>query len=359
MGACGDNPDPAPETLPVAWVGEHIEVATELDLTDYCPGTLPRLDRHMGALKEVYEVPADYVVRYNLFPPPRPTFGCLKGVVACFHDDTAYATDAFEVHELVHAVSSIYDGMPRFFEEGAASYWGYAVPADDSDLDIREVLDKNWTGGMGDNEYALAAHFISYIVYTHGHSSYLALLRNTSGHQTRAEFETSFEKSLGVSLAEAIDDYEEVWPYCDTRATQQWFDECAQPPITLSRGDRRNFDLDISCANPEVVGPSSRLSLGETPRIWLDMTLEVESNNHDITFERPAMGEANTVIMEVKRCDTACGTVMKKRWTMTPDDVDDTSMYNIGPSPGRYVVRVSRNADDPGPVRFEWSAGGV
>jgi hypothetical protein len=353
IGACSDDV----ERPPVVWKGEHVEVGTDLDLDAWCPGTLPRLDSHVGALKGLFEAPEDLVVSYNLYPHPISDHDvCPDIALGCILKGTESAiatTDLLHDHELVHAVWADRN-IPHFFEEGAATYWGGALSADFRGLTVRGVLDKHWSSPMGRREYALAGHFTSYMVHTYGVESHIALRRETSKAQSRKDFERAFERTMGLTLEEAIDDYEEQWPYCDVEATRSSFLDCGRPAITLSPGEKMYFDLDISCSNPEVVGPSTRASLDSAPRIWLDITIELETSIEDITFDLPDMDEPNTIAVDVKRCDTNCGDVMRKTWRMKPNMTEEPSVYNLYASPGRYTVRVSRAADDPGPVRFTW-----
>lgn len=350
-GACRDE---GAERPPIVWQGEHIQVGTDLDLDAWCPGTLPRLDDYVGTLKEIFEAPEDHYVTYYLYPPPVSDYACEGRFFACYTEGAVFASDLLNTHEIVHAVSAAHGKMPHFFEEGAASYWGYAFPDDFRGLDIREVLEDHWSGGMSVAEYALAGHFSSYLIHTHGMTSYRALLRGTTKGQSRAQFEEVFEQAMGSTLDEAIDDYESEWPYCDVAAMQRNFHDCEQPAVKLPAGEFETFDLDISCADPEVVGPSTPGGSDDVPRIWRDLTLELETGTHDIWFEVPALGEPNTVRMDIKRCDTRCGEVMDNTRRLEPDRMNNPNQFRTKLTPGRYVVRVSRAADDPGPVRFGW-----
>jgi hypothetical protein len=160
-----------------------------------------------------------------------------------------------------------------------------------------------------------------------------------------------------MTLDDAIDDYEERWPYCDVSAAQSSFYECAQPAQAIASGATVEFDLDISCMDPEVIGPSSLVSEDGVPRIWREITIEVERSEYTVTFDVPELGEPNTVALEVKRCDTDCGVVMFNSRELRPDGTGVDTHFNVFSMtllPGRYVLRVSRAADDPGPVRFTW-----
>ncbi|MBP6704348.1 MAG: hypothetical protein KA385_12620 [Vicinamibacteria bacterium] len=350
--ACRDNDEERP---PIVWTGEHVQVGTDLDLDAWCPGTLPRLDSYVGTLKTLFEVPDDHVVTYYLYPSPVTDYACQGRYLACFTQGAVFTSDLLDTHELVHAVSAVYRAIPHFFEEGAASYWGHAFPADFRGLDIRDVLDEYWSSGLPNSGYALAGHFMSYLVHTYGMERYLALLRTSNRQQSREDFEQAFEKTMGNTLDDAIDDYEAQWPYCDVTATARSLHDCEQPAIKLPPGEWMNFDLDISCVDPEVVGPSTPGGSGDGPRIWRDLTVDVETETQNIKFDIPELGEPNTVIMDIKRCDTRCGDVMLNRWRLTPNHViGNPNEFLIKLKAGRYVVRVSRAVDDPGPVHFGW-----
>lgn len=350
VGACGD--DSTPPRPPIVWTGAHVQVGTDLDLGEWCPGTLSRLDAYAGALKELFVAPRDHVITYYLYPPPLTEHDLCEGNRACHVKGAIFTTELFDAHELVHGVSSAHGSMPHFFEEGAAAYWGQTDDVKFADLDLREALDEHWSGGADPFVYALAVHFTSYLVHTYGREPYAALLQRASREQSRAEFARTFERVLGVTLDEAIDDYEARWPSCGTWATHSSFYECARPATRLAPDDWTEFDLDLSCADPEVVGPSALGFADGVARIWRDLTIEVETAEQTILFDIPAPGEPNTVLLEIKRCDTFCGDA--STWRAAPNNADDPNLYVLGGAPGRYILRVSRAAEDPGPVRFRW-----
>ncbi|MDC0669355.1 hypothetical protein [Nannocystis radixulma] len=344
-----------PERPPIVWVGDHVQVGTDLDIDDWCPGTLPLLDSHAGRLRELFDVPADHVINYYLYPTAVDQHGCLEKSVACFvPDEGVVTTDLFELHEIVHAVQLTYGGMPHFFAEGGASYWGWHPGGDIRGLDIREFLDKHWSTGLGERGYALAANFTAYLVHANGMEPYVALLKASDRNQTRASFEKAFEQAMGMTLDEAIADYDTLWAwkYCDGLATQYWSHACAQPGLSIPPGTETYFDLDISCADPEVAGPSLRVSFDGIPTIWRDITVEFSSENQFFQFEAPMDGESGTATVEIRPCTTDCTVALTStvRWSLGPDG--EASFPSV--IPGRSVIRVSRAADDPGPVRFRW-----
>lgn len=342
---CGDDAEP----LPSAWKGQHVEIRTDLDLGAWCPGTLPRLDRQVGVLKDLFEVPDEYLVTYYLYPPSSSDYPC--DAHACSNQDAVFTVDLPDPHEIVHAVSSAHGDMPNFFEEGAASYWGASQYADFQGLDIREVLDASWSTRMtSPREYALAAHFTSYLVHTHGLAPYITLLQSTTEDQTREAFEAAFELSLGLTLDEALDAYLEQQPYCTVESARTWPLACSQPGVTLATGEWTLLDLDISCDDPEVIGPT-RAEFGwvSAPRIFREITIESERVSNRVVMDFPGPEASDGVEVELKRCDTDCDKVMFN-WQRIQPGIENVWLI----PPGRYVLRVSRPADDPGPVRLRW-----
>lgn len=349
-----------PERPPIIWGGDHVQVGTDLDLNNWCPGTLPLLDSHVRLLKEVFDVPADHVVTYYLYPPPITDYACpeFEGFVtgACFLPDerAVFATDLFDLHEIVHAVQWAHGGMPHVFSEGAATYWGGGGDPDALGLEIRALLDDAWSGRLGSRGYSLAAKFTAYLIHVNGPEPYAELLKATSWNQSRPDFEKVFEQAMGMTLDDAIADYatNTDWWYCNVAATQYWFYACSNPGLVLPPGGETYFDLDISCADPKVAGPSSRVSIDGTPRLWTDITVEFDGMNQIFEFDTPMGGESSSVLVEIKSCATDCSLVQDstKRWNPGLDGDD----FFTSVLPGRNVVRVSRAADDPGPVRFRW-----
>ena len=346
--ACAEDPPP-----PIVWEGAHVQVGTDLDLAEWCPGTLTRLDDFTGAIKQLFEVPDTHLVQYYVYPPPLSAHEVCPGdALGCAIDTAVHTTELFHPHEVVHAVSEAHGGMPYFFEEGAATYWGKDPPPTRFwGLDMREVLDTHWSKrSMGRRGYALAANFTAYLFRAHGLEAYQSLVRDTSWGQSRAQFEVVFADIYGVSLDEAIEDYEENWPYCEIADREAPFYECSRPATVLT--GKTEFDLDISCADPEVVGPSDRLGEGEA-RIWRDLTVEIVSDLTGVAFSAPALAEPNTVIVQVTACDSDCSG--NATFTLVPDGTGietHSNWFVFDTLPGRHVIRVSRAADDPGPVRF-------
>jgi hypothetical protein len=364
------------EPPPVVWEGEHVHIATELDLNEWCAGSLSRLDAYTGAVKDLLEAPSDYTVTYALLDPPVSDPGpCPKQARACVFDDLVLTADLPDDHEVVHAVTSAHDSLPTVFEEGGASYWGGIRRRPDlRGLDLREVLEAWNSRYLTPGEYALMAHFTSYLVHTQGRERYAGLLRESHRAQGRSSFESTFERTFGLSLEDALEDYDLSWPYCRVEATQSSFFACAEPALTLVGGHPVEIDFDISCGHPQVVGPG--VDRDGTLKIWQDVAIELEDPKYLQVVELlEPYDPPEGLSISVKRCDTDCANVEMFSNDLVPSTFSE-DLYGVGderlalrgwrftgqasgrPSqawePGRYAVRVSRDADDPGRVRIRW-----
>ncbi len=138
------------------------------------------------------------------------------------------------------------------------------------------------------------------------------------------------------------------------------FHTCARDPDAVLSEEAVSFDLDVSCANPEVVGPRADGS-GAT-RIWVDLVLEVvgpdgsdQARLNHLTFEDPGGGDSGSVQLMVRKCDSDCAAVAGTRQTFVPFVGDaEPGVWVFQLPPGRYIARVSRDANSPGRVRFRW-----
>lgn len=360
MTGCGDDllPGDVPKP-PIVWEGDHVRVGTDLDLDEWCGGSLPRLDAYAGAVMDLFD---DHgVVTYYLFEPPVSELGvCPPRGAACaisIDDEGVVLTDELpDDHEVVHVVghTGTIETMPHFFEEGGASYWGGQRGRPDArGVDVRELIDTHWEGGMNGREYAAAAHFTSHLVDTYGVDSYVKLRNASFWLQSRGEFERTFLQVIGAPLDEALDDYEER-PYCPFEATRSSFYECAgDVDYYIAAGAEVLVDVDVSCSNSQVIGPAK---LGTEPdRIWRDLVVEIEDSSNYVVFEEPELGEANSVAVQIKRCATECFEVWTNTKTLLPRGTpQEPDFFVFDLLPGRYVVRVSRDVGDPGRVRFRW-----
>jgi hypothetical protein len=345
------------ELPPIVWEGEHVRVGTDLEIGEWCPGTLTYVDDFAGAVAAKLEIDRE-PFNYYVYPPPlREHDVCSERAIGCWSRGAVFATTMPETHEIVHGVDAGEGLMPLPFEEGAATYFGGYPPlitVDYTELDIREELDVYWHEPFGEKRYALFGHFTSYLIHTHGLEPYVALTHTTKLRTARAAFDAAFEAAYGLPLDEAMDDYEANWPYCPVEALQSSFFECEREPIVIDGPDPEPFSFDISCGDPQVVGPDPNVN--DVQKLWSTATIEFAGpgSYHNLKVEQPGVGEWNSAEIEFKRCDTDCGAVWHNMHVVRPAGLDAAApnWFTFDAEPGRYVMRVSRNADDPGPVVF-------
>ena len=350
---------------PIVWEGEHVQVGTELDLDHWCPGNLTYMDEYVGALQELYGVSLDAPVAYYLLEPPISQHDvCPPEAIACLEGDAVATTWLPHEHELVHAVARTHGNSPHFFEEGAATYFGTTDinrNVDYSLVGVRDRLAAHWEQGLDARGYALAAHFAAYLVDTYSMEAYLSMLRQSWRTQSRSSFEGTFEQTIGVTLDEAIDDYEKNWPFCHLEGTYSSALQCSKPAIQIRDEELVEFDLDMSCADPEVIGPVEDRNYGRV--LWRDFVVEVdEPLIVNVELELPE-GPPKGLTMIIKPCGTHCRDIEGNIWILDDYTFSENIWQIADPPvpgwwvnlyPGRYVMRVMKDADDPGPVRFQF-----
>ena len=323
------------------------------------------MDQYVGALQDLYGVSLNAPVSYYVLEPPISQHGvCPPEAVACLEGDAVVTTWLPHKHELVHAVSRAHGNSPHFFEEGAATYLGDTSlrrKTNHSVADVRERLDAHWTQGLDARDYALAAHFAAYLVDTYGMDGYIAMLRESSDTQSRSSFEGTFEQTIGVSLDEAIDDYEASWPFCHLEGIYSSFFECAKPATRIEKDGFVEYDFDMSCADPEVLGPIEDPDYGWV--IWREFVFEVgELTSIDIELKLPE-GSPDGLTMILKPCGTHCGEIEEGARVLNDYNFKENIWAIADPpvpgwrvllEPGRWVVRLMKDAAEPGPVRLRF-----
>ncbi len=353
------------EPPPIVWEGETLRVGTELDTSQWCPGNFEIMERRVFALREEWGIDSDDLISYYIFDEPLSAIGvcgsAANSVCTYLESRIVATTEVPNVHELAHAVAASTGDLPSVFAEGAASFWGRPGRAS-GDLraaSLTEMLEEHWAGGLTihSGEYLRAADFTAYLTETYGLAPYRSLLQLADHRQSRAEFEPIFLDAFGVDLDTAVDDYQQNWDHCGDEAARSDFFACQQPPLVLGETNRDQLiDVDISCANPDVQGPIVFDESGEH-RIWQDIAVEIPIKrvSESVLFESPALGEPNTVEVMITPCDTPCLHTQTDELTLRPRGTPtepDTFSFEL--TAGRYAVRISRSADDPGPVRFRW-----
>jgi hypothetical protein len=269
---------------------------------------------------------------------------CREPAAGCADGKRVYSEYVPHEHEFVHAVRR--DGLPAVFEEGLAELFSdlgwTAEPSPREDL--IDMLEASEIYGLAD--YSRAAHFMSFLVETHGIAPFLKLAELGDREDSYGKVRRDFEKAFGMSLDQALSDYEDYpdFPDCNPAVYTDRRVACAEPGITLAPGPGMHAELpiELDCSAEGVLGPLSGYMYIETTLeiapefnglpVWLYLT-------GDLTPETSAL---------LVRCDSRCGDSMM-RWL----DGEWPGVYLSDFEPGRYLLRVFRPVEDPGMVGIE------
>jgi hypothetical protein len=357
---CADEFD-----VPIVWEGVNLRVGTDMDIEDWCPGTLGRMDAYTGAIKNVMQVQPDLVFDFYVLAKPLDEYreGC-AGLLGCAWDHAAYSQTMPNDHELVHAVRSAEGFAPQFLEEGSASHWGGIFSADEDtaeQLAIRDVLEASVSRRMTPEEYLRAAHFTSYLVHEYGTDLDARLLRETTQEMDEDEIDGAFRHAFDRSLDEVFTDYEVGWPWCSAEAMRSSFFDCAEPAVTVCEGPiemhplvhlefgsfpgiTHKLEFDVACTDDDVVGPSFGW-------MWRDVVIDVPvAGEHQLRAISTA--DPGGARVTLKRCDTQC-----QRAEPVNVSVSDNGalVRPIDLDPGRYVLRLAHRAESAGPIAIGWT----
>lgn len=346
------------------WEGEYVrlwrEAGTEIELDDWCPGTLSHVDRFtlfaMDSMGSDDHRPIDYSV---LESPAEDYFPGCAGGVGCTVDAQVLSPFLPHDHEIVHAVRDRSGSSPRFFEEGAANYWGdlrfesrsllYDVRIDELPT-ASDVYAASWSRQLTLAEYEVATQFTAFLVDAFGTEANVEFSLRTTEGTSRQRAEALFEETFGVSIANALEMHAAEWPSCSYESARSSAYDCAADAILVCDAAAPRvqvFDFDVSCADPSVVGPRE-------DKVWRDVVFEFAGPGpHEVVADFPTTAEKVESFVYVKRCTTHCG---EADATEVPKQHDGYPVSGLEiPEPGRYVVRMYRSAMYPGPVSLVWT----
>ncbi|MCA9709336.1 MAG: hypothetical protein KDK70_26065, partial [Myxococcales bacterium] len=251
LAACGEEP----ELPPIVWEGEHLRFGTNADDSTICAGTLPYLDEVVGHLGEVFGRP-EAVVDYHWVPEGTAEF-CETEAMGCSTEQGAFSRYVIHQHELIHAVrhpSRLYQPL----EEGLAEAFGddWDPPPYPFEGKIGDILRNpgNYFPGSG---YAVVGHFVSYLRAVHGLEPLLELDARTDYESSFSGTEAAFSAAFGVSLDDAIADYETTYPRCPMRAYRDKAVDCSRNvlPAPAAFDEQVERVVPLACDDPTVLGP--------------------------------------------------------------------------------------------------------
>ena len=199
--------------------------------------------------------------------------------------------------------------------------------------DLRDLMDSK--------HYGVAGHFTSFLVSEHGIENVVAFVDDQGGVNTIAQLDALFIQHFGEGLERAIERYRSDYPSCFHLARTRHPVECSRPPIEPDEDGYINFRYDLTCDDPEALGPVGGW-------MWHSFTFDVtRADGYDVSnaimpFDFTA---------ELVDCERGCGG--SYTWS-------DTGIFLWAPDlePGRHLVRFTRPVEQPGPVtigmgRFE------
>jgi hypothetical protein len=348
----GCAPDLEPELGEFVARGEHVEVWASEGL-EVCGGNVEHMDRFVKRFREVVgpRPEAEALHRYYVLDEEdwadwADVGGCPENVAGCaVQRRTIYARVAPSTHELVHAEIAA-DGY-SLFEEGIAEVFGDgppdAWPLSYEIVGLLQLRDAKLPSGA----YERAAHFARFLIERHGIDGFLRLRDATVRDDTFDELEWAFETTLGSSIERELAAYQGYTAWCQNAGYRLALLECETPPTPWT--DERSFveRVDLTCANEDVLGPFH----GE---IFAFRAFEVvQLEEYDIELEATDTAKARAWIVKCgSRCRGWAGDGVE--YPLEPPQIvieahagerREAILY-----PGRYWVRMSRPADEPGEV---------
>ena len=147
----------------------------------------------------------------------------------------------------------------------------------------------------------------------------------------------------------AVAEFRESYPACTRASRTRFLVECAQDPIPFDNG-RMEPTFDLDCDGEFTLGPLDG-------KMWTSFTFEVEEAIN-LRLQTPFATDSDDLALacpstelEVIDCDRGCladPDLYIPWWSGANGPgsfTDETRAFQ----PGRYLVRLSRDVDDPGP----------
>ncbi|MDC0669836.1 hypothetical protein [Nannocystis radixulma] len=255
-GGCGDTERP-----------RHVTKYLEVELFDdevICAGTLAAMDEQVKRVTSFLQV--DVPERISVHYGPSVVEENCAGRGGCARASGVYATSGSIFHELVHAVRQSQGNGGSvgtwLFEEGFAEVMaGYRwqvqhVLAQASTTERGPAVLAAFPRGQGKflpGDYALAAHFVSWLRTNYGDTvleAYLNDARYLGGE--------AYAEAFVAHFAMTIDEADAAWRMA-TSTKYVWSDVC-DPAYDLSWvGGTLEFSDSADCEAPHTTGPSGYL----------------------------------------------------------------------------------------------------
>lgn len=340
------------EPLPDAvWSGELVTVrssASDAELEEVCEGTFRRLDEYARFLDDEFSIESPKSrVDYLWFPGEDGPRSSCEGSPACARGRVVYTSDAFDRHELTHAIRNGILHGPRVFEEGIAVVYGGHVEEDN--LGTVELLLSHLGGGdFPSGGYPTAGHFVSFLIPEFGLESFNAVTTRLGVASGQAAVEDVWLDVTGEPFSAAIDAYADYPACAPTLFANNSFD-CGEEPSFIWGDAPGQITLTAACGDGATVGTA-------TGRRQRSFTFENTAHRLVSNVFVDNHGDA-AVDVRVRLCGMSC-------WEATPfDEFANFSDLTIGPGssshgmfsavPGRFVVTVESASDSRIDFRVE------
>jgi hypothetical protein len=342
------------------WEGEAVRIFRERgsDVTteSWCPGTFTHVDSFIEETRVLLSIPDDGQTDYVLFPSSvGEHLQACAGATGCVAGKTVYTSHLPHHHEGVHTLLN----CQHFFDEGAASYFGGLgigpsfVGTQIKPLpDVTEVMEASYTRRLSLDEYESAAQFVAYLAHAYGVSTLANFLKRSKKGESHDDTLSLFREFFGQSLEDSIGRYYDGWPECSYEGARNSQFECAASSVSVCSADDQpltRLDFDVSCESDTVVGPRAGW-------IWRDVVFEVATTGpHRLVAEVSTVEDGLATYVHIKQCSTECDIAEPREVPVQSGGNLKSPLDDIGM--GRYVVRLFRDASQPGTVSLQWECG--
>ncbi len=197
--------------------------------------------------------------------------------------------------------------------------------------------------------YPVGADFLGFLAQDSSYPDVVSFVDELEDATTVDDVAKHFEAHYGVPMDSAITEFREDYPACTRDSRTRFMIECTEDPLPFENGQMQPT-FDLQCGAEATLGPLD----GE---MWTTFTFEVDEAT-DLRFRAPLASGGDLARacpgtkLDVFDCDRGClaDPDLHVPWWSGANGpasfVDETRAFR----PGRYLVRLSRDADDPGPV---------
>jgi hypothetical protein len=268
---------------------------------------------------------------------------CSDTAAGCADGGRIMTTFVPHEHEIVHALRK--DHLPAVFEEGFATVYGDIGRADPQGLiepreRLLEILETSDPVTVPD--YARAGHFVSFLIERDGLEPLRELAELADYHDDIAEVRKAFEQAYGITLDQALEEYED-YPECIDLAWMSREIACREATTTIypNIDGPVEFTMSVECGAEGVYGPMGGFVFSEVA-LDIDPAYEHVPMNISLTGDIDAGVSAAFV-----SCGGGCSDATA--YWITPWSIQQPSL-----PAGRYVVRLFRPLDSPGELGLEF-----